>query len=752
MSMRFDQMRVALNSGHRRLLSSYQAPRSLGHSNRWYATQNLARGGRPFAYTWLTKTAEETTPDDILSSLPSGPVSPLAEPASVPLLLVTPNFAHWLDYSSPFLSQFFSRLYGTSPGSDTLYAIAAVVDTLPNTTSESPESSESEGLSLLIVGQSGVQAKAAPPRLIRSSASEETNLLFSFQTEVIGQTSKKPAHEIGLRLANTIFVNGRETTLFGTRWIWDKTSNGYALDRSLDLTSCMVTATSQAVDTALELPLHPVTERRRVMTSMGNILRQLAKSTDATSTDTMPASSELEKELPRYIAEHNIVDQRVSVWALVEKPDLEVADSGSSTHDRLIKSLHQGGKLHRVMSGGGGWGKKQGLLSLDPEVCFSGTATRDDLVALSQVFDPDTTQLDTLPSIDKGITVDDLSLLSQVATAGDYIQFFVSVEPTGEQGKVSGSHDSQEEPISYHFGMVADSMELETHAADEVHNGIISLPRTFGALSEKAIAYSQPMKGEMSESCTKLNIPGSRVILETPNFYMSHPWICCSHYPSRWICQDISRDPERPACLPSTSLWTLHPPRPHPTELADLGCLYSFSKLKLLHDSLIGSSFIKMATELCPVYAPFFGALGCTSAIVFTCFGAAYGTAKAGVGVCSMAVLRPDLIVKNIVPIVMAGIIGIYGLVVSVLVANDLTQQLPLYTGFIQLGAGLSVGLAGLAAGFAIGIVGDAGVRGTAQQPRLYVGMILILIFAEVLGLYGLIVALLMNSRSKAVC
>ena len=44
--------------------------------------------------------------------------------------------------------------------------------------------------------------------------------------------------------------------------------------------------------------------------------------------------------------------------------------------------------------------------------------------------------------------------------------------------------------------------------------------------------------------------------------------------------------------------------------------------------------------------------------------------------------------------------------------------------GFTQLGAGLSVGLAGLAAGFAVGIVGDAGVRGTAQQPRLYVGMV----------------------------
>ncbi|CAG8447200.1 11598_t:CDS:2 [Scutellospora calospora] len=116
-------------------------------------------------------------------------------------------------------------------------------------------------------------------------------------------------------------------------------------------------------------------------------------------------------------------------------------------------------------------------------------------------------------------------------------------------------------------------------------------------------------------------------------------------------------------------------------------------------------------------------------------FGAAYGTAKSGVGLSAMGVLRPDLIMKSIVPIVMAGIIGIYGLVVAVLISD-----------------GLSVGLAGLAAGFAIGVVGDAGVRATAQQPRLYVGMILILIFAEVLGLYGLIVGLILNTKSAGSC
>ena len=73
-------------------------------------------------------------------------------------------------------------------------------------------------------------------------------------------------------------------------------------------------------------------------------------------------------------------------------------------------------------------------------------------------------------------------------------------------------------------------------------------------------------------------------------------------------------------------------------------------------------------------------------------------------------------------------------------------------SGFFHLGAGLSIGLSGLGAGVAIGIVGDAGVRGTAQQPRLYVGMILILIFAEVLALYGLIIALVMSVKPAASC
>uniref|UniRef100_H3D1Z3 V-type proton ATPase proteolipid subunit n=1 Tax=Tetraodon nigroviridis TaxID=99883 RepID=H3D1Z3_TETNG len=156
----------------------------------------------------------------------------------------------------------------------------------------------------------------------------------------------------------------------------------------------------------------------------------------------------------------------------------------------------------------------------------------------------------------------------------------------------------------------------------------------------------------------------------------------------------------------------------------------------------------RMSSDESPEYSPFFGVMGASAAMVFSALGAAYGTAKSGTGIAAMSVMRPELIMKSIIPVVMAGIIAIYGLVVAVLIANNISERVTLYKqSFMHLGAGLSVGLSGLAAGFAIGIVGDAGVRGTAQQPRLFVGMILILIFAEVLGLYGLIVALILSTK-----
>lgn len=119
----------------------------------------------------------------------------------------------------------------------------------------------------------------------------------------------------------------------------------------------------------------------------------------------------------------------------------------------------------------------------------------------------------------------------------------------------------------------------------------------------------------------------------------------------------------------------------------------------------------------------------------------------------------------------MSGIIAVYGLVVAVLIAGSrmslcfccglIAQSIlavkpgeySLFAGFIHLGAGLACGFTGMAAGYAIGIVGDSVgflarpwnaklkplqcLRAYLNEAKMFVTMVLILIFAEVIGLYG---------------
>lgn len=163
---------------------------------------------------------------------------------------------------------------------------------------------------------------------------------------------------------------------------------------------------------------------------------------------------------------------------------------------------------------------------------------------------------------------------------------------------------------------------------------------------------------------------------------------------------------------------------------------------------------ILLTTENCPLSAPFFGFMGVTSALCFANIGAAYGTAKSGIGIASMGVMKPNLVMRNIIPVIMAGVLGIYGLIVAVILNGAITQpsnnetKFSSFSGYAFLAAGLCCGISGLAAGMSIGVVGDCGVRAVGQQEKLFVGVILILIFAEALGLYGLIVALILSQQN----
>ena len=98
--------------------------------------------------------------------------------------------------------------------------------------------------------------------------------------------------------------------------------------------------------------------------------------------------------------------------------------------------------------------------------------------------------------------------------------------------------------------------------------------------------------------------------------------------------------------------------------------------------------------------ASMFGYLGVSSSIVFSCLGAAYGTARAGAGLASMGVRYPQVVMRCMIPIVMAGVLGIYGLIISVILLQGIggvtTGDFTPYRAYAQLGAGLSCGLSSL--------------------------------------------------------
>ncbi|KAE8377256.1 hypothetical protein BDV26DRAFT_263979 [Aspergillus bertholletiae] len=513
--------------GRRQLHKLGQCLRKRNLPQRCFATQTKAvPDDRLLAHTWLTRTPEEITPDDVLSSLPSVPPS-LAGPDYIPILLLTPSLAQWADPTNSFFEQCINRLYRRAPTSDPpepVHAIVAIVDKLPDTPSalkditDNGTVAESEGISLLLTRTANIQGRVAAPRRIRSSDTEESALIFSFQTAVShgpdNATPWRAVHEVGLRLANTLFINGNKNTLFGARWSYNPSSSSFTLGRSIELSRCQIASNVSSVHNSLSLPLHPVGQRREVISSMGNILRQLAKHPNSTSKDPMPASSELEKELPRYIEEHNIADRRVSVWALVESPSSNSQFEPDSFHANLVGSVRAGGKLHRVMSGGGGWGKKQGLLSLDYETRFLRPYESNEFTTLDSLFAPrstGTTQA-VSPPFEENLLVDDLSSLSQVARVGDYVQFYVSVEPDHAQNGRPELLSSREGAISYQFGVVFDNEK----AADPAKTGALpkdlrAQPNFFGALSDKAMTYSQPIVATTLEANTKLDIPGCRV-------------------------------------------------------------------------------------------------------------------------------------------------------------------------------------------------------------------------------------------------
>ena len=105
---------------------------------------------------------------------------------------------------------------------------------------------------------------------------------------------------------------------------------------------------------------------------------------------------------------------------------------------------------------------------------------------------------------------------------------------------------------------------------------------------------------------------------------------------------------------------------------------------------------------------------------------------------------RSPSTMRNFIPVIMASTLAIYGLILAVIIAQNSNLKIDGHSNLpkavANLAAGLAVGLACLGGGYAMSGLAPR------KEPSTFVRMIMLNIYGESLGLYGLIIGLILAS------